>query len=230
MSSTAGTKLLCLRYLPAHNPGISTRLRLVIERLAALGLLKTSPSHREARQSSFFYPLLPPLLAHLHPPASSPLPPYPATFLPSIFLPLPASALSASVSSLLHHLSFRIGSLNPGTPDEDIHRAVEVLGLIIGKAEVGGEAWVAVMRAVSAQRTLVDSTNVQEHVIARIVCGWVRSGGAAGTFAQRCSEYQLISRTPRICSGGHSPMDRSKVNQIRPILTAIPYVRPHVNS
>jgi len=184
MSSTAGTKLFCLLYLPAHNPGISDRLRLVIERLAALGLFKTSPSQRESRQPSFFYPLLPPLLAHLHPPTSSPLPSYTATFLPSIFLPLPASTLSAFVNSLVQHLSFRIGALKPGTPDEDVHRAVEILGLMIGKAEVGDEAWVAVMRAVSALRTLVDSTNVQEHVIARIVCGWVRSGGAAGTFAQ----------------------------------------------
>jgi telomere length regulation protein len=165
----------------ADNSGISDRLRLVIERLAALGLLKTSPSQHESRQPSFLYPLLPPLLAHLHPPTSSPLPSYPATFLPSIFLPLPASTLSTFVSSLLQHLSLRIGALKPGTPDEDVHRAVDILRLIIGKAEVGGEAWVAVMRAVSAQRTLVDSMNVQEHVIARIICGWIRSGGAAGT-------------------------------------------------
>jgi hypothetical protein len=87
----------------------------------------------------------------------------------------------------LQHLSFRIGALKFGTPDEDVHRAVEILRLIIGRAEVGGEAWVAVMRAVSAQRTLVDSMNVQEHVIARIVCGWVRSGGAAGTSTERPS-------------------------------------------
>jgi hypothetical protein len=55
-----------------------------------------------------------------------------------------------------------------------------VLGLIIGRAEVGGEAWAAVIRAVSGQRALVDSTNHQEHVIARIICGWVRSGSVAG--------------------------------------------------
>jgi len=70
-------------------------------------------------------------------------------------------------------------------PNEDVHRAVEILRMIIGKAEVGGEAWVAVMRAVSAQRTLVDSMNVQEQVIARIVYGWIRSGGQAGTFTKR---------------------------------------------
>lgn len=50
----------------------------------------------------------------------------------------------------------------------------------------------AVMRAVSAQRTLVDSMNVQEHITARIVCGWVRSGGAAGTSAERFTGLQLI--------------------------------------
>jgi telomere length regulation protein len=188
MSWTPGTKPCCLTYSPADDSGVSDRLRLVIERLAALGLLKTTPSQHESRQPSFLYPLLPPLLAHLHPPSASPLPPYPASFLPSIFLPLPASTLSAFVSSLLQHLSFRIGALKFGTPDEDVHRAVEILRLIIGKAEVGGEAWIAVMRAVSAQRTLVDSMNVQEHVIARIVCGWVRSGGAAGTYAGRTSK------------------------------------------
>jgi len=147
-------------------------------------MLKTPPNQQHSRQPSLLFPLLPPLLAHLHPPTSPPLAAYPATFLPSIFLPLPASTLSAFVSSLSQHLSFRIGALKPGTPNEDVHRAVEILSLIIGKAEVGGEAWVAVMRAVSAQRTLVDSMNVQEHVIARIVCGWVTSGGQAGTFAE----------------------------------------------
>jgi telomere length regulation protein len=187
MSCTPGTRLWYLK-CEADNSGISDRLRLVIERLAALGLLKSTPSQRESRQPSYLYPLLPPLLAHLHPPTSSALPAYPATFLPSIFLPLPASTLSALVNSLLQHLSFRIGALKPGTPDENAHRAVEILELIIGKAEAGGEAWVAVMRAVSAQRTLVDSTNIQEHVIARIVCGWVRPGGAAGTSTERSSD------------------------------------------
>jgi hypothetical protein len=45
---------------------------------------------------------------------------------------------------------------------------------------VGGEAWGAVMRAISTRKSLSDSMNVQEHVIARIICGWVRSGGSAG--------------------------------------------------
>jgi len=165
----------------------------VLERLTTLGMLKTPPSQQHSRQPSLLFPLLPPLLAHLHPPTSSPLSAYPTTFLPAIFLPLPASTLSSFISSLLQHLSSRIGSPKPGTPDEDIHRAVEILGLIIGKAEVGGEAWVAVMRAVSAQRTLVDSMNVQEHVIARIICGWVRSGGSAGTCTERYIGLQLIS-------------------------------------
>jgi telomere length regulation protein len=165
--------------------GVADRIRLVLERLTTLGMLKTPPNQQHSRQPSLLFPLLPPLLAHLHPPSTSPFPPYPATFLPSIFLPLPASTLSAFVSSLLQHLSLRISALKPGTPDEGVHRAVEILRLIIGKAEVGGEAWVAVMRSVSAQRTLVDSMNVQEHVIARIICGWIRSGGAAGTLTQR---------------------------------------------
>jgi hypothetical protein len=74
--------------------------------------------------------------------------------------------------------------LKQSQPDQNVHRAVEILKMIIGKAEVGGEAWIAVMRAVSAQRTLVDAMNVQEHVVARVMCGWVRSGGATGMYSQ----------------------------------------------
>ena len=179
----------------------------MLERLTTLGMLKTPPNQQHSRQPSLLSPLLPPLLAHLHPPTSSPLSAYPTTFLPSILLPLPASTLSSFISSLLQHLSSRIGWPKPGTPDEDIHRAVKILRLVIGKAEIGGEAWVAVMRAVSAQRTLVDSMDVQEHVTARIICGWVRSGGAAGTSAEQSTWLQLISRTSRVRTGGHSPMD-----------------------
>jgi telomere length regulation protein len=165
-----------------NDTGSSDRIRLLIERLATLGLLKAPPTTAHSRQPSFLSSLLPPLLAHLHPPSSSPLPPYSPTYLPSIFLPLPASTLSAFVSSLLQHLSARIDdiSLDKMKADERIHRAIDVFGLIIGRAEVGGEAWDAVMRAISTQKNLSDSTDVREHVIARIVCGWVRSGGSTG--------------------------------------------------
>lgn len=167
----------------ADDIGAADRIRLVVERLSTLGLLKTLPNQQHSRQPSFLFPLLPSLLTSLHPPHASYCPSYSPDFLPSIFLPLPASTLSAFVSSLLQHLSFRIGTLKPELLNEDVHRAIEVFKHIIGEAEMGGEAWVAVMRTVSAQRTLVGSMNVQEHVIARIVCGWVRSGGAVGMFA-----------------------------------------------
>ena len=181
ISITAGTSTTTSA---AHVVGVPDRIRLVVERLSALGLLKTLPSQQEFRQPSLLSPLLPPLLAHLNPYPSHPLPAYPITFLPSIFLPLPASTLSSFVSSLLQHLSSRIGILDSVKPDENVHRAIEVFKQFIGPAEVGAEAWVAVIRAISAQRGLVDSNNTQEHVIARIACGWIRSGGAAGKSSQ----------------------------------------------
>jgi hypothetical protein len=85
---------------------------------------------------------------------------------------------------LLQHLSSRLVSskeaLEPDQGDEDVHRAIEVFKLILGPAVVKGEAWEAVMRTISTQRTMGDSMSTQEHIIARIVSGWVRTGGAAG--------------------------------------------------
>jgi telomere length regulation protein len=158
------------------------RIRLFIERLASIGLLNTPPDSQSSRQPSFFPPFLPPLLAHLHPDPSSPLPPYGPTFLPAVFLPLPASTLSSFVSSLLRYLCFRLGGrdLKPGSPNDSIHRAIVVLGQILGSAKVGGEAWEAVMRALLTRKSLSVSMDGSEHAKSRLIAGWVNSAGDIG--------------------------------------------------
>jgi hypothetical protein len=88
------------------------------------------------------------------------------------------------VGSLLQHLSSRLVSskevLEPDQGDEDVHRAIQVLKLVLRPAAVKGEAWEAVMRTISTQRTMGDSVKTPEHIIARIVSGWIRTGGATG--------------------------------------------------
>jgi len=109
--------------------------------------------------------------------------------------------------------------------EESIHRAIEIFGLVVGRPEVGGEAWAAVMRAVSAQRSLSDSRNVQEHVIARIICGWVRLGSSKGAYKYGSMRVSADGdRGSRIGRSGHSSLDRSQVYQVCHVLAAIPYV------
>jgi len=109
-------------------------------------------------------------------------------------------------------------------PEESIHRAIGIFGLIVGRPEVGGEAWDAVMRSISAQRSLSDSRNIQEHVIARIVCGWVRLGGGAGAFRSQQRGVSSRYRSPRTGRSGQSSLDGSQVYQVCHVLAAIPYV------
>lgn len=163
------------------------RIRGVIQRLASIGLLSTTASRSHSRQPSFVQPLLPGLLAHLHPPAESPLPPYPASFLPSLLLALPASTLAALTENLLLQLPSRLPStaLEPEAPSEMVHRLVSVMQSILGPAVSGGEAWIAMLQCVSAATSQGDPTGIDEHMRARMTVGWIRTGGDAGASSIR---------------------------------------------
>lgn len=113
------------------------------------------------------------------------MPAYPHTFLPSLFLPLPASTFAAFVESLLDFLAFRLTYphhelLQSDQPDERIKRATEILELIIGPAKVGGEAVEAVMRSVIRRKRFGGIMEDKEHARSRIIVGWVHAGGETG--------------------------------------------------
>ncbi|KIR53446.1 telomere length regulation protein [Cryptococcus gattii Ru294] len=160
-----------------------TPLRLVIEKLFNIGLLTSQSPNTTSRAPSLLFSLLPPLLLHLHPPSSSPLPPYPPTFLPSVFLPLPSSTLSTLINALTTHLSFYlidpVNPLEPHKPDERIKRAVQVFQSIVGNPEVGSEAWQAVVQSVVAKKgkSSMGLGDWRGHARNRLIVGWIAQGG-----------------------------------------------------
>lgn len=160
-----------------------TPLRLVIEKLSNIGLLTSQSPNTSSRSPSLLFPLLPPLLSHLHPPSSSPSLPYPPTFLPSVFLPLPSSIISAFINALTTHLSFYLidpaNPLQPHKPDERVKRAVQVFQSIIGSAEVGNEAWQAVVQSVVAKKgkSRMRLGEWREQARNRLIVGWIAQGG-----------------------------------------------------
>lgn len=162
-------------------------IRLVIEKLAAIGLLSSRSTVDLSRSPSLLPPLLPPLLAHLHPPPSSPLRPYPPSFLPSLLLPLPTSTLSSLVDALLGHLTSRLIAVDeplaPDVPDQRISRAIDVLKQIVGAARPGGEAWNAVLASVLNQKATFSASSVlagAEQAKRRLIVGWIAGGGESG--------------------------------------------------
>ncbi|OXG77861.1 telomere length regulation protein [Cryptococcus neoformans var. grubii Br795] len=166
-----------------------TPLRLVIEKLSSIGLLTSQSPNASSRTPSLLYSLLPSLLSHLHPPSSSPLPPYPPTFLPSVFLPLPSSILSTFINALTTHLSFYLidpaNPLEPHKPDGRIKRAVQVFQSIVGNAEVGSEAWQAVVQSVMAKKgkSRMGLGEWREQARNRLIVGWIAQGGDAAVKA-----------------------------------------------
>ncbi|RXK40552.1 hypothetical protein M231_02204 [Tremella mesenterica] len=157
--------------------------RAVFEKLSSVGLISTSPSVTTSPTPSILGSMMPPLLSHLRPPTSSPLPPYPSTRWPSLLLGLPTSSLSNLVESLLQHLTFHLheaAELEPDRPDERIARAVEVLTLIIGPPEVGGEAWEAVARTIVNKKITVKPMNDRECARIRICVSWMGQAGEKG--------------------------------------------------
>ncbi|WRT70193.1 uncharacterized protein IL334_007187 [Kwoniella shivajii] len=157
-----------------------TPIRLVFEKLYSIGLVTSSPSSEYSRTPSLFPTLLPPLLNHLHPPSSSPLLPYPADYLPSIFLAFPSSSLAAFVESLLLHLTIYLidpsSPLSTNQPDRRIKRAVDVLTRFIGPPKLNQEAWNAITRAVLTGRGGLNLIDHKSQARNRLTVGWIANG------------------------------------------------------
>ncbi|WWC64545.1 uncharacterized protein I303_107155 [Kwoniella dejecticola CBS 10117] len=175
-------KLEGLMYeLSQNSPSDTEPIRLVIEKLCSIGLLTPPATTRDTRSPSLFPALLPPLLKHLHPAPTSPLRPYPADYLPSIFLALPSSLLASFVESLLDHLTLHLidpaNPLLPNIPDKRIKRSVEVLTRIIGMPKQDEEAWNAVIRSVLSGKAELSLDDSQAQARNRLIAGWIASGG-----------------------------------------------------
>jgi telomere length regulation protein len=159
-------------------------IRFVFQRLASLGLFSHRPTSLHSPSPSIPPALLPRLLSHLHPPVDSPIPPYPASFLPSIFLPLPSSTLASVTASLLQHLVYHLPApsapILPNRPDSRVKRSVEVLTRIIGPPEIGGEAWEAVIMAMINGKRNGSAMDEREHALTRMAVAWVGTGGEKG--------------------------------------------------
>ncbi|KAK6909381.1 hypothetical protein I203_103398 [Kwoniella mangroviensis CBS 8507] len=179
-------KLECLMYELSQGSGSAdtTPLRLVLEKLCAIGLLSSSPSSGDSRTPSLFPSLLPPLLQHLHPPLTSSLRPYPAEYLPPIFLQLPSSTLASFVDSLITHLAFNLippsSPLEPDKPDNRIKRSLEVLTGVIGSPKLGEEAWDAVLRTVLSGKSSLKLSDQSDQARNRLIVGWIAKSGEDG--------------------------------------------------
>ncbi|ORY33418.1 telomere length regulation protein-domain-containing protein [Naematelia encephala] len=155
-------------------------LRLIVQRLASLGLLR-SPSNPSDPTPNLLTSLFPPLLSHLHPAPTSPLPPYPANFLSDFFLGLPTSILANFVDSFLQHIALKLineedGALLPNNPDERVKRASVLLVDVIGHPRIGGEAWEAVITSITKRRADDPMRNASQ-ARNRVIGAWVSLGG-----------------------------------------------------
>jgi hypothetical protein len=183
LSQRSPGKLCAVSVVDSAYPSSATHIGLsvVIHRLASIGLLSRKTPDPQSRQPSFWEPILPPLLAHLHPPQTSPLAPYPPSYLPSLFLSLPSSIIYSLAGSLIHHLTAKsnyFDGLAPESPDARVKRAAEVLQLVLGPASVESEAFEAVSSKVLTTKSLGNDANV--HAVLRMVVTWISFGGDDG--------------------------------------------------
>lgn len=106
-----------------------------------------------------------------------------------MFLPLPSSILSTFINALTTHLSFYLidpaNPLEPHKPDGRIKRAVQVFQSIVGNAEVGSEAWQAVVQSVMAKKgkSRMGLGEWREQARNRLIVGWIAQGGDAAVKA-----------------------------------------------
>ncbi|CAK9783297.1 hypothetical protein CC85DRAFT_254315 [Cutaneotrichosporon oleaginosum] len=155
-------------------------LRVLLEKLAALGLL--SPPPEPSPSPSLLPPFLPGALAHLHPPPGA-LDAYPGTFFPSLLLPLPSSTVGALADALLAHLPYRLAPppLEPDIADGRIRRAASVLHSFLGSAD--GEARTAVVHALLHGKLRSSLSDEEQHARRRMVVAWVGDAGLAAARA-----------------------------------------------
>lgn len=130
---------------------------------------------------SFFSAVMPELLLHLRPPATSPLKPYPQGYFPEVFFSLPISVLNSYIASLIQHLSAHLISagtpLRTSSPDPRIRQAAEMLRGVMGSAEPGGEAWDGVLQYL-IQRKTSSAMAPGDQIQTRIIVAWVGLSGS----------------------------------------------------
>lgn len=208
-------------------------LAVVVQRLASIGLLSRKAPEPQSRQPSFWEPILPSLLSHLHPPSTSPLAPYPPRFLPSLFLSLPSSVISPLVGSLIHHLTAEsdyFEGLDSASPDARVQRAAEVLQLVIGSASLDSEALEAVSTEILATKAFGNDVNV--HAALRMVVTWIANGGEDGEFKiskltltiLQSSYISWIRLWLRGLTRSISSLDYTFRKRVSPFEIAIPFV------
>lgn len=160
----------------AHTTDLAP-LRVLIEKLAALGLFGTPPE--PGPSPTFLPPFLRPALAHLHPPPGG-LEGYPDEFFPKLFLAMPTSTVGSVADGLLAHLPYRLITeppLEPDVPDGRVRRAAVVLGQLLGKAEAGGDAWAAVVQALMGGKLRSSGSETVHQARRRMVVAWAGAGG-----------------------------------------------------
>lgn len=168
------TSLEAVLYEEQATKGSQSRLRLVLERLAAIGLLVPKPTRDPTNAPSLLPALLPRLLSRF------PSQGYAAHVVSGLLLPLPTATLNAFVDSLLSHLVLYLDmapALDPGIADSRIRIAINILRQIIGPASIGGEAWDAVIASLTTRKTLSRPGDATEHARNRLIVGWVAASG-----------------------------------------------------
>lgn len=162
-----------LCYELAMSTGEKERLRLLVVKLAAIGLL--SPSPEDDRQPALLPQFLPLVLEHLHPPQN--LPPYPDDFFPSLLLPLPDITLATLCDALLAYLPYRIRHLEPDAPNEKVKRAAVVLRQVVGPPKVKDDAWEGVTLASLGGKLRSTGDRMSRDARRRTTVAWVGQGG-----------------------------------------------------
>lgn len=148
----------------------------VIQRMVSLGHFPQIPINDRA--PSFWRSVLPRLLTHLHPDSSSPLQPYPASFLSSLIPALPSSSLTKVIESFLRHLAWHAPSLSPAKVDERVKRFADTLQMVIGPASPGEEIFgVVVDSLLNVKGRMNDHRAV---FIVRGIVAWVGKSGEKG--------------------------------------------------
>lgn len=166
----------------------AVELRLVWERLIALRLVGSPRTDSYSPSASILTPMMPHLLSHLNPAVESPLPAYHATYLSSLFLPLPTTALHVLVTSLTQHLVLRLDaqqSFHVMMPRQDVKRATMVLEQMIGPAKLGSDAYDEIARNVVHSpegRDKIMSGSREMEI--RVMVAWLSRGHENGQSAK----------------------------------------------
>lgn len=165
-----------LLYELSQNGNPPSHLLPLVQRLVSLGLFSKTPS--DDRKPSFWRSVLPRLLPHLHNDSATGMPSYASGFLPGVIAMLPSSAMAKVVDSLIHHLSWHVGSLSPDKPQPWARRSGEVLGMILGPAVSGSEIFESVTRVLTEMKGRKEDFRAMG--VVRGIVAWVARSGNGG--------------------------------------------------